>query len=91
MLQEIILVIAVAGLALLAFLLFTGRGENPDWLRHTRGRILREAIRVRVSASGRGPVAEEAESIETAWEHERARATLQEAEPDRWPLRGSNG
>jgi hypothetical protein len=94
MLQTIILLVAAAGVALIAYLLVSGRGDHSAWHRETRVRVRRESSHVKPPAGDPTEIAhttEEGQSIEVAWEHERARSALQEAEPDRWPLRNRNG
>jgi hypothetical protein len=94
MFHTIILLVAAAGVALIAYLLVTGRGDHSAWHRETRVRVRRERAHVKALEGDPTEVAhttEEGQSIESAWEHERVRSALQEAEPDRWPLRNRNG
>ena len=90
MVRDVIFVFAGAGLLLIVFLALSGGREGPGWFEQLRVRARRESVRTRTAGTGAERLvreSEEAQRIETAWEEERNRAGLQEAEPDRWPLR----
>ena len=85
MLTEIILLVAALGLGLLIYLWLAGRGEEAAWLERVRGHVRRESARARAVRHVEQPAPGEAlerRRIEAAWEQDRARAALQEADAD---------
>jgi len=88
--RDVIFVFAGVGLLLIVFLAFSGGREGPGWFEQLRVRARRESAPTIRAGSGAERLvreSEEAKRIETAWEEERNRAGLQEAEPAKWPLR----
>jgi hypothetical protein len=88
MVQDALLLLAGGALVFLGILALSSR-SHPHWVEHVRHRVRAHNAAPVVARNIEEPVrhSPEATEIEAAWEHERSRAALQEAEPEDLPLR----
>jgi hypothetical protein len=84
MLTTLIFLVALAGLALIVFLVLSGVDESETWVARTRRRLRREHTELLQGSGGDGDEVRrehlERERIERRLDRERARATLQDPE-----------
>jgi hypothetical protein len=88
MAHDVLLLLAGGALVFLGILALSSRG-HPHWVEHVRDRVRAHDAAPVAASNIEEPVrhSPEATEIETAWEHERSRAALQEAKPEDLSLR----